>query len=261
MIKKLSLIVTLLLLSAVSLQAQKVSAYFNAPYADTKTVKSNLKKEGFQVLATYHPAGHSDQNVIVITNSKLKSLASKPKRGFAAIQRVMVDDSKKTVLATNPKYWLKAFMQKDYQPGSAKPVKASLSKALGKLTPTKDKLPAGKLAKYHFMLSMPYYEDMIELGAKSDVKANKKAFDLKLANGSRLIGVKMGKNGENFVNKIGKDKAILLPYPVLIENGKAYALHPKYYLAISYPLLSMGQFMKISGAPDTIEKKLKKALK
>ncbi len=261
MMKKLSVLITLLLLSAVSLQAQKISAYFNAPYADTKTVKSNLKKAGFKVLATYHPAGHSDLNVIVITNNKLKSLASKPKRGFAAIQRVMVDDSKKTVLATNPKYWLKAFMQKDFQPGSAKPIKASLSKALGTLTPTKDKLPAGKLSKYHFMLSMPYYEDMLEFGAKSGVKAKKKVFELKLANGSKLIGVNMGKTGESFVNKIGTDKAILLPYTVLIEDGKAYALHPKYYLAISYPLLSMGQFMKISSAPDTIERKLKKALK
>ena len=259
--KKISLLLTLMLLSAVSLQAQKITAYFNAPYADTKTVKSNLKKAGFKVLATYHPAGHSNLSVIVITNSKLKALASKPKRGFAAIQRVMVNDSKKTVLATNPKYWLKAFLQKDFPAGSAKALKASLSKALGTLSPTKDKLSSGKLAGYHFMISMPYYEDMLEFGAKSGVKANKKVFTVKLANGSKLVGVNMGKAGESFVNKIGTDKALLLPYTVLIEGGKAYALHPKYYLAISYPLLSMGQFMKISGAPDTIEKKLKKALK
>ena len=84
MMKKLSVIITLLLLSAVSLQAQKISAYLSAPYADAKTVKGKLKKAGFQVLATYHPAGHSDLNVLVITNSKLKSLASKPKRGFTA---------------------------------------------------------------------------------------------------------------------------------------------------------------------------------
>jgi hypothetical protein len=261
MMKKLSVIITLLLLSAVSLQAQKVSAYLSAPYADAKTVKGKLKKAGFQVLATYHPAGHSDLNVLVITNSKLKSLASKPKRGFAAIQRVMVDDSKKTVLATNPKYWLKAYMQKDFQAGSAKPIKASLAKALGTLTPTNDKLKAGKLSHYHFMLSMPYYEDMLDLGAKSGVKPGKKVFDLKLANGSKLIGVNLGKATESFVDKIGKDKAILLPYTVLIEDGKAYALHPKYYIALSYPLLSMGQFMKISSTPDKIERKLKKALK
>jgi hypothetical protein len=66
----------------------------------------------------------------------------------------------------------------------------------------------------------------------------------------------MGKT-EGFVNKIGADKAILLPYTILIEGGKAYALHPKYYIALSYPLLSMGQFMDISSVPDAIEKALK----
>jgi len=53
----------------------------------------------------------------------------------------------------------------------------------------------------------------------------------------------------------------LLPYTVLIEGDKAYTLHAKYYLALSYPLLSMGQFMTISSVPDAIERKLKKAIK
>ena len=110
------------------------------------------------------------------------------------------------------------------------------------------------------MMGMPYYEDMIELGAASDVKAKKKVFELKLANSSKLIGVNLGKV-ETFVDKIGTDKAILLPYTVLIEGGKAYALHAKYYLAISYPLLSMGQFMKISSTPSKIEAKLEKIVK
>ena len=260
MIKKLSIAIALLLLGTVTLQAKKVSAYFSAPYADTHTVKQNLAKAGFKVLATYHPAGHADQNVIVVTNSKLQALASKPHRGFAAIQRVMVDEGKKSVLATNPKYWLRAFMQKDFPQGSAKPIKHALTKALGTLTGTDDKLAEDDLAGYHFMMGMPYYEDMIELGAASDVKAKRKVFELKLANGSKLIGVNLGKV-ETFVDKIGADKAILLPYTVLIEDGKAYALHAKYYLAISYPLLSMGQFMKISSTPSKIEAKLEKIVK
>ncbi len=113
------------------------------------------------------------------------------------------------------------------------------------------------------MVAMPYYKDMLELkaGDALNVKEKKKLFEIKLANGSTLVGVKMSKGSENFIDKIGTDNAILLPYTILIENGKAYALHAKYYLAISYPLLSMGEFMKISSIPDTIERTLKKSLK
>lgn len=111
------------------------------------------------------------------------------------------------------------------------------------------------------MMAMPYYEDMLELKESTNVDPKKKLFEIKLSNGSKLIGVKMSKSSEKFIDKIGVENAILLPYTVLIEGGKAYALHAKYYLALSYPLLSMGQFITISSVPDAIEKKLQKALK
>jgi len=261
MISKFSAVLLLLVFTAVSAQAAKISAYYEAPYANAKTVKSKLGKAGFKVLATYSPASKENLKVIVFTNKKLKALASQKKRGFAAIQRVMVDSSAKTVRVTNPTYWLKAFMQKDYKAGVDTAVKTSLSKALGKLTATKDVLKESELAGYHFMMAMPYYEDMIELKKGATVNPKKKLFEVKLANGSTLVGVKMSKNTENFVDKIGVENAILLPYTVLIEDGAVYALHAKYYLALSYPLLSMGQFMTISSIPDAIERKLKKALK
>jgi len=259
----IKLIVGVILLLFVSVTAEaKETAYFNAPYADAKTVSAKLKKAGFTVLATYSPAKKSYLKVVVVTNSALKKAASKKKRGFAAIQKVLVNSKTKTVLTTNPTYWLKAFLQKDYSSATAGSTKKALSKALGKLTPTKDALSSGKLAGYHFMIGMPYYEDMLELkkGAK-EVKAKKRVFTLKLANGSTLYGVKMSKGAETFISTIGEDKALVLPYTVLIEDGNAYALHAKYYLAISYPLLTMGEFMKISSIPDTIERSLKKAVK
>ncbi|NOR54667.1 MAG: hypothetical protein GQ531_00515 [Sulfurovum sp.] len=263
MFNKFSAVLLVLAVTAVSAQAAKISAYYSAPYASAKTVKSKLGKAGFKVLAAYSPASKSHLKVFVITNSKLKANAAKKTRGFAAIQRVMVDSKAKTVLATNPTYWLKAFMQKDYKAGVDSSVKASLGKALGKLTATKDVLSAGDLSGYHFMMGMPYYQDMLKLKGKAgvDIKGKKKIFELKLANGSKLVGVTMGKTTETFVDKIGADKAILLPYTVLIEGDKAYALHAKYYIALSYPLLSMGQFMVISSIPDAIERKLKKTIK
>lgn len=263
MISKLSVSIVLFLFAAVSLQASNVSAYFDAPYADAKTVESKLGKAGFKILTSYSPAGKENLNVMVFTNNSLTANASKTLRGFAAVQRVMVDSSAKTVRVTNPEYWLPAFMQKDYKAGTDTATTASIKEALGTLTPTKDLLKSSDLAGFQFMKEMPYYQDMIELkaGAALAVKAKKKLFEVKLENGSTLIGVKMSKGSENFIDKIGTDKAILLPYTILIENGKAYALHAKYYLAISYPLLSMDEFMTISSIPDTIERSLKKSVK
>jgi hypothetical protein len=255
--KQLATLLTLMVLMSLSLHAQKLSAYYDAPFADAKKVTSNLKKAGFEVLATHAPASAKHLHVIIFTNKALTTLASKKSRGFASVQRVMIDSQNKTVRATNPSYWLKAFMQKDFKAGSDTQITASLTKALGKLTPTSDALDAKDLSGYHFMIGMPYYEDMIEL----KTKPKKSLFELKLANGSTLVGVSMGKATESFIDKIGADKALLLPYTVLIEEGKGYALHPKYYIALSYPLLSMGQFMDISSTPDAIERKLKKNFK
>lgn len=263
MISKLTATLALFFFAAVSLHAGNVSAYYDAPYADAKTVKGKLGKAGFKVLATYSPAAKENLKVMVFTNKALISNASKKTRGFAAIQRVMVDSKAKTVRVTNPTYWLQAFMQKEYKAGSDKAITASIGKALGKLTATKDVLKSGDLAHYHYAISMPYYEDMLELksGAALAVNPKKVAFTLKLANGSTLVGVKMSKASEKFIETIGEDKALALPYTVLIEDGKAYALHAKYYLALSYPLLSLGEFMKISSTPDAIERKLKKSFK
>jgi hypothetical protein len=232
--------------------ASALPAYYTAPFNTAKSIKSKLQKSGFKVLTTYSPAGKSNLKVLVFTNKALTAMASKKTRGFAAIQRVMVDSKAKTVRVTNPTYWLKAFMQKDFKAGSDTAITASISKALGKLTATKDVLKADDLSGYHFMIGMPYYEDMIEV----KTTASKKLFELKLSNGSKLIGVSMGKSTENFVNTIGADKAILLPYTVLVEDGKGYALHPKYYIALSYPLLSMGGFTNIMSVPGIIEDKL-----
>ena len=261
MITKILAISSLLIATSISVHAGKISAYYTAPYASAQTVTSKLEKAGFDVLATYAPAGHANQKVLVITNKKLTALASKKSRGFAAIQRVLIDAKRKTVLATNPSYWLAAFMQKEYHASDAKSVQNDMSKALGTLTPTKDVLNASDLSGYHFMIGMPYYNEMIKLKAGGKTNSAKKVFELKLTNGSTLVGVNMGKTTESFVDKIGSDKSILLPYMILVENGKGYALHPKYYIALSYPLLSMGQFMGISSIPDVIDKKLKNIFK
>ncbi|MCB4761740.1 MAG: hypothetical protein LGB06_05730 [Sulfurovum sp.] len=260
-ITRLTITILLFLFASTTVEAKEKTAYFNASYASTKTVVSKLKKAGFTVLTTYSPAQKGYLKVIVVTNSILKKIARKPKRGFAAIQKILVNSKTKTVLTTNPTYWLKAFLQKDYNSGVASSTKKMLSQALGKLIPTKDILDNEELSGYHFMIGMPYYEDMLKLKKDAKgIKGTKQLFALKLSSNATLYGIKMGKDVESFIDTIGEDKALVLPYTVLIEGGNAYALHAKYYLAISYPLLTMGEFMKISSIPNTIETLLTKAV-
>ena len=51
------------------------------------------------------------------------------------------------------------------------------------------------------------------------------------------------------------------PYEVLVAGGRVLMLHGKFRIAQSFPDLTMGTFMKISGAPDGIAKVLGGLLK
>jgi hypothetical protein len=53
----------------------------------------------------------------------------------------------------------------------------------------------------------------------------------------------------------------LLPYCVLIENGEAKIMHAKFYLALSFPRLTMGEFMKIMSVPGDIKDEFKTLFK
>jgi len=83
------------------------------------------------------------------------------------------------------------------------------------------------------------------------------AYTLKLPNGTVLVGHKLSKQTNMFLNTIGSERnSNLLPYQSLIKGDKVVILDPKYYLALSLPLLSMADFMKISSVPRGIEKEI-----
>jgi hypothetical protein len=48
-----------------------------------------------------------------------------------------------------------------------------------------------------------------------------------------------------------------LPYELIVSEGNVQMLHGKFRIAVDFPDLTMGTFMKISGAPAGIEEKLK----
>jgi len=255
------LILTLLLASA-SVLAEDVSSYLYGEYKSTSDVKSVLTSNGFDIIGEYDAMDDKQYHVVVYTHSAIKKLASKESRGFAGVQKVLIDSKEKTLVFTNPDYFMAAFLQDDNSPELSNKITAKLAAKFGTLSPSACKLDADDISSYHFMMGMPYYEDMIEIAsgegldkvleskAKSDI-----VFKLKLDN-STLYGVAMNtEDGEKtYVPAIEANKhSAFLPYMVLIEDNKAKILHGKFYLAIANPDLSMGDFMNISSAPGDIE--------
>lgn len=258
-----------MLLCFVYVGAKELSPVLFAPYEKADTVEKKLADGGFSIVATYHPLPQS--TTIVYTDETLKSEGAKKNRAFIAVMKVFVDDKEQKVSASNPLYFGKAFMQDDYNDGVFKKERSKLEKALGALTPSKDKLDEDDLDGYHFMMGMPYYEDQLEVaeGSSDKLLAKLKSYEggkhvlfvLPLSGDSVLVGYDLSEKTEKFADKIGRANASLLPWTIKLEDGKATILHPKYYIAISYPELSMGDFMGISSVPGEIEDEIEAAFK
>lgn len=248
------------------LEGTEVSTYLQGAHVDAATAKTKLEGAGFEVIATYGSVENG--STLVFTNAALKAEAAKPKRAHAAVLRLFVDDQAKTISVTNPVYFGKAFMQDEYNHDVFNAQLEAINKVFPGLTPSADKLKFDDLAGYHFMMGMPYYADSNELakGTNEELLAKAKAFkegkslifELKLSDKSTLLGYELGSRTNKFVEKIGRANATVLPYCVSIEEGVATALEAKYYLAISYPLLTMGEFTTISTVPGAIQKDLEK---
>lgn len=260
--KKLLTVATITTIMTTSIFADKISTYEYAPLKSVETTKSALTSNGFSILGEYDAMQDANHHVIVFSCPTLTKDASKKDRAFAAVEKVMVDKSSNLLVITNPEYFQRAFLQDDFNEADAKKINTKLSSAFGAFTGSKDGLDDDDIAGYHFMMGMPYYEDMItvaegdNLASKLEKNAGNNIVFKQQVGNATLYGVAMPTaNGEkSYISAIkGEKGAAFLPYMVLIQGNEAKILHAKYYLAIAYPSLSMGQFMKISSAPGDIE--------
>ncbi len=245
---------------------KEVATYKIAPYVSVEEAKAKLSSAGFEVVGTYKPSENG--TTILFTNSAMKAAANKPSRGLAAVGRILVDDERKQISIANPVYFGKAFMQKEYSHAAATAELATLEKAFGPCKNSIDKWDFDGLAGYHFMMGMPYYDDMgvVGEGSTADLvakaqKAKGTTAVVKLGDDRYVAFVDMDRRTNGFVKKIGTQNAQLLPWAVLIEGGQAKALSAKYFIAISYPLLTMTEFMTIATVPGAVENDLKKIFK
>jgi hypothetical protein len=225
-----------------------VSTYLVGAYVDADTAQTKLIEAGFEVVAVYKVDKKGEYTSIVFTNDAMKAAANKADRGFAAVLRLLVNSEKQVISITNPVYFGKAFMQDEFDYQAALSIEKSLSEAFGELKGSADKWAFDGLASYHFMMGMPYYEESAVLAegnntellekAKAYKKGSNLVFELSIGEGRTLLGYELGRRTSKFVKKIGYHNAQIVPYTILIEDGKAKMLAPSIILlSLTHSLL------------------------
>jgi len=268
--------------------AQEIAPYIKIGETSEsiQTVSDNvitaLKNNGFTVLGNYNPSGKSTLKVIVFTQSKLKNTVIKVKdRGaLAAIFKVgLVQSNGKVLLSyTNPDYILRAYLGDNYKTyksifgAFSKDVKSAFSGLGNDFTPFGGTIDADDLGEYHYKIMMPYFSDPIELNEFSSFEEGVKIIEKNLAakkGNTKLvyklefpsekvavfgIGLEDKEEGEaNFLPTIGEAHVAALPYEIILQGKEVTMLHGKYRIALHWPELTMGTFMKIMSTPGDIE--------
>lgn len=295
------IILSVLLCTILKVDAQKLKPYILAGYSSSsiaeveKIVETNLKANGFKILGSYSPMESKSRKTIAVTNANLQNAVKKVGgfKGLALVLRVSLtlENGKILVTYTNPEYWGRAYFTDKWEMVSSdyKNLAASFKTALSgfegekfKEFGSKNGLSYKKLKKYHYMFGMPYFDDNITLKTFKSFEEAVSTIDKNLKSGVSditkvystsinskqiaLYGIGLtGKKGEkSFMSKIDVSNpkhTAFLPYELLVVGNKTYMLHGRYRIALSFPDLSMGQFMKIVSTPGYIKDKFTEVCK
>lgn len=248
--------------------------------AQTEVVSKALTAQGFEVTGQYTP--YDGAAVLVVTSPALLEAAAQSEHGgYGAAQRVSITevDGQIQVAYTNPLYMANVYRMASQLEGVA----ADLEVALGRDRDfgSKKGHSAEKLRKYHYTVMMPYFDDQDVLAEYNGHAQAVAAVEAGL--GSRTGGTELicrvdipGKDEVLFCVGLreghGRDEVVIdncdraplkhtayLPYEMLVSGTRVLALHGKFRIALSFPDLSMGTFMKISRAPGGISNALEAA--
>ncbi len=250
-------------------------------------IENLLTENGFKILGKYSPMQDSDRTVIVATHNILTAPVEKSGglSAFASVLRfgILKKEDNFEISYTNPLYWGNAYYRKKFPDVEAEYNKLnsqlinmfkSLSKVENIQYGSKKGLTIKKLRNYHYMVFMPYFDDVVKLAKKTDYNniiakieenlTNKKGgvekvyrIDFPKQNVTLFGGALYGKDGESkFIPKIDKKNprhVTFMPYEFLVMKDRVVMLHGRFRIALSFPDLKMGTFMKIVSTPGNIK--------
>lgn len=174
-----------------------------------------------------------------------------------------------------PEYWYRAFFRKSYGVAekTVKSLQTKLAKTLGSRGKFGGDVAKSDLMQYQYMFGMESFEsdknllmehltfedaisairDTLARGVDKTQKVYEVVMpDQKIA----VFGVAMNdpKEGEGWwVKTVGADNIAALPYEIYVINTKVNHLFARYRIALGWPAVGMGQFMRIVEAPYIIQ--------
>jgi hypothetical protein len=239
-------------------------------------VETKLKNGGFKVVGKYFPKTLSGYGVVIATDEamldEVGSVGGNAVLGAAIRVGVKADGS---VAYTNPDYWYRAYFRKafDKKEGAVKTLQGRLQEALGAGKGQGGDESAGSLTNYRYMIGMERLDssknNLTEYGSFAEalktVRDNlakgagktAKVYEIVLSDRKLAVfGVAMN-NGEysdgDWIKKIDMQNNIAgLPYEIYIVDKEVGSPHGRFRIALAFPDVGMGQFMRISSLPNVI---------
>ncbi|MEW6119909.1 MAG: hypothetical protein AB1593_07460 [Pseudomonadota bacterium] len=276
------------LLSAHSLMAWAISPYISADRvtagelpAVAAEVEKKLTAAGFQVLGLYTPRFLPTHGVLVVTDPDMLNRIRAMGGDTIVAAPVRVGITTEGVVSySNPDYWYRAFLRQQFPKAepAARALQSRLARALGAGPGFGGDEKAASLPGYRYIAGMERFDtDKNQLAVHADfatalqvvqdnlargVAGTSKVYELVISEKKiAVIGVAMNSpaNGDAvLLGKLGVQERIAgFPYELFILDNEVHALFGRYRLALAFPDLSMGQFMRIVFAPDDIRTTLK----
>ncbi len=271
-------------LSTWALLTFSISAWAISPYiqgdsvaggsvqAAANAVEGKLKSGGFKVVGKYFPKGLSGYGVVIATDeamlNEVGAAGGHAVLGAAIRVGVKADGS---VAYTNPDYWYRAYFRNSFskREDAVKALQGKLEGALGAGKGLGGDEDPKNLANYRYMIGMERldssknklneagsFNEAVKMVRENLAKGTAKTSQVyevvmpsrKLA----VFGVAMHDDGE-WIKKIDQQNSIAgLPYEIYVVDNTINSPHGRFRIALAFPDVGMGQFMRISSLPNGI---------
>lgn len=290
--KQLLLLLTTFYFFHINTLAQEQSAYFlvgktsDSMETVVKKTKDALSFSGFKVIGEYHPANSNDLAVVCYTSTELENVALgfEDRGSLAATLKIgfKKEEDQIRISMINPMYLFYAYFtdKVDKQEDALKEISENAIKAMSgigsEFTPFGGTLGKKKLQKYHYKVMMPYFKDAEKLNTFDSFEEGLKVIQNNLLQGKGDtekvyelvysdkkvavfgVGLRNIEKGESkFLPIVGTDHLAAMPYELILQGNTATILPGKYRIALHWPELTMGTFMKIMSTPGDIKDTMK----
>ena len=245
-------------------------------------VKSALESKNFELVGEYNPGNSDTLYVICYTRKDFADISLKfeDRGALASVMKVglVKTGGKIDVSMINPEYIFYAYLYEGIDPyisqleNVTKDVKTALSAIGNDFEPFGGFEERDDLEDYRYKIMMPYFTDPVELEEYNSFEEGlahiRNKLDERVGHAVKIyevvypdhqvavfgVGLLDAEDGESaFLPTIGASHVAAMPYEIILQDKEATMLHGRYRIALHWPELGMGTFMKIMSTPGNIE--------